>query len=136
MDLKQDEMNSYANGGWIVEDLDTYQQGGELPKAARGKPGKTYKFWNNKKYTPGKYTFPYSEGKVVPTPNLNATKIYWDMWNKDYSGPLVDLDEFLAIGGGPTTDSQTKERLEYALVCHEAMPAVLKIAMIEWIESH
>jgi hypothetical protein len=28
MDLTQDEINSYANGGWIVEDLDTYQGGG------------------------------------------------------------------------------------------------------------
>lgn len=60
----------------------------------------------------------------------------WDLYNKDYSGPMVDLNEFLAIGGKPLTNEKTKERLEYALVCHEAMPAELRLSMIEWIESH
>ena len=60
----------------------------------------------------------------------------WDLYNKDYSGPLINLDEFLAIGGAPATELETKERLEYALVCHEAMPAALKVAMIEWLELH
>jgi hypothetical protein len=49
---------------------------------------------------------------------------------------MINLDEFLAIGGAPATESETKERLEYALVCHEAMPAELRLSMIEWIESH
>ena len=60
----------------------------------------------------------------------------WDLYNKDYSGPMVDLDEFLAIDSRPATESQIKERLEYALVCHEAMPAELRLSMVEWIESH
>jgi len=83
MDLTQDEINLYVNGGWIVEDLDTYQQGGELPKARFGKQMKTGKlFRNNKEYIPGKYAFPDIEGRVVPTQSANTEKAYMDMWNK------------------------------------------------------
>ena len=88
MDLTQDEINSYANGGWIVEDLDTYQDGGELPKARRGKSVKTRKYQFKKPL--GTYTFPNVEGKVVPTPNPDATKAYWDMWNKVNQKKLIE----------------------------------------------
>ncbi len=60
----------------------------------------------------------------------------WDLYNKDYSGPLVDLNEYLAIGGRPKDENQTRETIEYALVCHGAMPAELRLKMIEWLESH
>jgi len=60
----------------------------------------------------------------------------WDLYNKDYSGPLTDLNEYLAIGGMPKTTNETRDTIEYALVCHLAMPAELRLAMIEWLESN
>lgn len=65
-----------------------FKDGGELPKARRGKPVKTKKYQFKKPL--GTYTFPNVEGKVVPTSNPDATKAYWDMWNKVNQKKLIE----------------------------------------------